>query len=276
LRDCDENQDDVACFDNSVGLRLLLFRCGEILTLEYFKSQRILIDQAVAQAPLKTGLLFLVIYVAVTALSLPGATLMTLVAGGVFGLLGGMILVSLASTIGATLAMLVSRFIFRDIIQTKFARQLSMINEGMAKEGAFYLFTLRLVPVVPFFVINLAMGVTHISTRVFFLVSQIGMLAGTLVYVNAGTRIAEIDSLTGILSPAIVLSFLLLGIFPLLLLKRASIVLSVASMAARDTVRRSLRKRVFDSLATMRKIQVFRLDLPSNLGSAAITEIHAS
>jgi len=151
-----------------------------------------------------------------------------------------------------------------------------MINEGMAKEGAFYLFTLRLVPVVPFFVINLAMGVTHISTRVFFLVSQIGMLAGTLVYVNAGTRIAEIDSLTGILSPAIVLSFLLLGIFPLLLLKRASIVLSVASMAARDTVRRSLRKRVFDSLATMRKIQVFRLDLPSNLGSAAITEIHAS
>jgi len=235
-----------------------------------------LIDQAVAQAPLKTGLLFLVIYVAVTALSLPGATLMTLVAGGVFGLLGGMILVSLASTIGATLAMLVSRFIFRDIIQTKFARQLSMINEGMAKEGAFYLFTLRLVPVVPFFVINLAMGVTHISTRVFFLVSQIGMLAGTLVYVNAGTRIAEIDSLTGILSPAIVLSFLLLGIFPLLLLKRASIVLSVASMAARDTVRRSLRKRVFDSLATMRKIQVFRLDLPSNLGSAAITEIHAS
>ncbi|HJN49991.1 MAG: TVP38/TMEM64 family protein [Pseudomonadales bacterium] len=276
MRDCDENQDDVACFDNSVGLRLLLFRCGEILTLEYFKSQRILIDQAVAQAPLKTGLLFLVIYVAVTALSLPGATLMTLVAGGVFGLLGGMILVSLASTIGATLAMLVSRFIFRDIIQTKFARQLSMINEGMAKEGAFYLFTLRLVPVVPFFVINLAMGVTHISTRVFFLVSQIGMLAGTLVYVNAGTRIAEIDSLTGILSPAIVLSFLLLGIFPLLLLKRASIVLSVASMAARDTVRRSLRKRVFDSLATMRKIQVFRLDLPSNLGSAAITEIHAS
>ena len=276
MRDCDENQDDVACFDNSVGLRLLLFRCGEILTLEYFKSQRILIDQAVAQAPLKTGLLFLVIYVAVTALSLPGATLMTLVAGSVFGLLGGMILVSLASTIGATLAMLVSRFIFRDIIQTKFARQLSMINEGMAKEGAFYLFTLRLVPVVPFFVINLAMGVTHISTRVFFLVSQIGMLAGTLVYVNAGTRIAEIDSLTGILSPAIVLSFLLLGIFPLLLLKRASIVLSVASMAARDTVRRSLRKRVFDSLATMRKIQVFRLDLPSNLGSAAITEIHAS
>jgi dihydrolipoamide dehydrogenase len=192
------------------------FDLGEYLTLEYFKSQQAVIDQTVSNSPLTAGLLFFAVYVAVTALSLPGAALMTLAAGAVFGLSGGVILVSFASTIGATLAMLVSRFVFRGMVQTRFAAQLDTVNEGMEREGAFYLFTLRLVPVVPFFVINLVMGVTRISAAAFFLVSQIGMLAGTLVYVNAGTQIAEIDSLSGIVSPEIVFSFLLLGIFPLL------------------------------------------------------------
>jgi uncharacterized membrane protein YdjX (TVP38/TMEM64 family) len=160
-----------------------------------------------AAEPILAALLFLLVYVVATALSLPGAALLTLVAGAVFGLLWGTVLVSIASTIGATLAFLMARFLMRDWVQGRFGEKIRTMNQRIEKDGAFYLFTLRLVPVFPFFVINLAMGLTPIRTWTFFWVSQVGMLAGTLVYVNAGTQLAQIDSLQGILSPALLASF---------------------------------------------------------------------
>ena len=156
------------------------------------------------------------IYILVTALSLPGAVIMTLAGGAVFGLFYGTLLVSFSSTMGATLAFLFSRYLFKDWVQQKFGTKLAAINRGVEKEGGFYLFTLRLVPVFPFFLINLAMGVTPIRTRVFYLISQAGMLPGTLVYINAGTELGKIESASGILSPELILSFALLGIFPLM------------------------------------------------------------
>ncbi|NIB41635.1 dihydrolipoyl dehydrogenase [Pseudomaricurvus alkylphenolicus] len=190
------------------------FDATRFLSLEYFKSQQAAVDEFVATRHLLSVVIFFGVYVAVTALSIPGAALMTLIAGALFGLLEGLIIVSFASTLGATLAMLVSRLLLRDVVQKRFASQLKTINTGVAKEGALYLFTLRLVPVVPFFVINLAMGLTRMPARTFFWVSQVGMLAGTAVYVNAGTQIANIDSLQGIVSAPIILSFVLLGLFP--------------------------------------------------------------
>jgi pyruvate/2-oxoglutarate dehydrogenase complex dihydrolipoamide dehydrogenase (E3) component/uncharacterized membrane protein YdjX (TVP38/TMEM64 family) len=154
--------------------------------------------------------------VVVTALSLPGAAVMTVAAGALFGLLQGTLLVSFASTIGATLAFLVSRYLLRDAVQQRFGSRLAAINRGIERDGAFYLFTLRLVPAFPFFLINLLMGLTPIKAWTFYWVSQIGMLAGTLVYVNAGTQIAQLESLSGILSPDLLISFALLGLFPLL------------------------------------------------------------
>jgi dihydrolipoamide dehydrogenase len=192
-----------------------LFDLGQYFSLEYFKSQQAVIDAYYQAHPWQTTLLFFTLYVAVTSLSLPGAALMTLVAGAIFGLAWGTLVVSFASTIGATLAFLVSRLLLRDWVQGKFAANLKNINRGIEAEGAFYLLTLRLVPLFPFFVINLVMGLTLIRTLTFYWVSQVGMLAGTVVYVNAGTQIAAIDSSRGILSPGLLLSFALLGIFPL-------------------------------------------------------------
>ena len=189
---------------------------GRFFTLEYVQSQREIFLSFYAEHQMLTIALYFVVYVIVTGLSLPGAAIMTLVGGGIFGLLIGTIVVSFASTIGATLAFLVSRFVLRDYVQQKFGDKLRAINQGIEKEGAFYLFTLRLIPIFPFFVINLVMGVTPIKTIQFFFVSQIGMLAGTIVYVNAGSQLASIDSLSGILSPSLLLSFALLGLFPLL------------------------------------------------------------
>ncbi|UCF77393.1 MAG: TVP38/TMEM64 family protein, partial [Betaproteobacteria bacterium] len=177
-----------------------MFDLGRFFTLEFFKSQQAAIDSYFTANPLQTAAIFFVIYVAVTGLSLPGAALMTLVAGAIFGLLWGTVIVSFASSLGATLAFLASRFLFRDAIQSRFGESLKAINAGVEKDGAFYLFTLRLVPAFPFFVINLVMGLTPIRTWAFYWVSQIGMLAGTVVYVNAGTQIARIESLRGILS----------------------------------------------------------------------------
>ena len=159
---------------------------------------------------------FFAAYVAVSALSLPGAAVMTLLAGALFGLWVGTLLVSFASSLGAPLAMLASRYVLRDIVQAKFGARLADIDRGMAREGAFYLFTLRLVPVFPFFIINLLMGLTTIKAATFYWVSQLGMLAGTLVFVNAGTQLAQISSLQGILSPGLIGSFVLLGVFPLI------------------------------------------------------------
>jgi len=169
-----------------------------------------------AASPVLVGLYFFLFYVAVAALSLPGAVVLTLTAGALFGLLWGTVIVSFASSIGATLAFLVSRYLFRDAIQDRFGDRLSAINNGMAKDGVFYLFTLRLVPLFPFFIVNLLMGLTPIRTSSYYWVSQVGMLAGTLVYVNAGTQLAKISGLSSIVSPGLLISFTLLGIFPLL------------------------------------------------------------
>jgi len=169
-----------------------------------------------AASPVLVGLYFFLFYISVSALSLPGAAVMTLAAGALFGLLWGTVIVSFASSIGATLAFLVSRYLFRDAIQSRFGNRLSTINNGMAKDGAFYLFTLRLVPLFPFFIVNLLMGLTPIRTSSYYWVSQVGMLAGTLVYVNAGTQLAQISGLSSIVSPGLLISFTLLGVFPLL------------------------------------------------------------
>jgi pyruvate/2-oxoglutarate dehydrogenase complex dihydrolipoamide dehydrogenase (E3) component/uncharacterized membrane protein YdjX (TVP38/TMEM64 family) len=186
------------------------------LSLESIASQQDRLEAWRAARPLTAAAAFFLAYVAVTALSLPGAAAMTLAVGAVFGLGWGLLIVSFASTIGATLAFLASRTLLRDWVQSRFGGRLRAVNEGIAKDGAFYLFTLRLVPLFPFFAVNLLMGLTPLRARTFYWVSQIGMLPGTLVYVNAGTRLASIDSVAGIVSPGLLLSFALLGLFPLL------------------------------------------------------------
>ena len=204
----------------SIFLSLLIaffaFDLDQILTLESIKSSQDQIAQWKSTQPIAVGVGFLLIYIAVTALSLPGAAVMTLAAGAFFGVVWGTVIVSIASTVGATLAFLVARFLLRESVQKRFGDKLQSLNDGIEKEGAFYLFTLRLVPIFPFFIINLLMGLTPIRTITFFFVSQIGMLAGTIVYVNAGTQLARIDSLSGILSPALLASFALLGVFPII------------------------------------------------------------
>ncbi len=189
---------------------------GQYLSLEYFKSQQAGIDRFFQANPALTAGIYATIYIVVTALSLPGAAVMTLVGGAIFGLLWGTIIVSFASTIGATLAFLVARFLFKDAVQRRFGDSLRSVNAGVKRDGALYLFMLRLVPAFPFFVINLVMALTPIRTLTFFVVSQAGMLAGTIVYVNAGTQLAQIDSLGGILSPELIGAFVLLGVFPLI------------------------------------------------------------
>ena len=190
------------------------FDLNSYLTLQGMKDSLDTFQAQIAQNPVLSIGVFFAIYVAVTALSLPGAAILTLAAGALFGLVQGLIIVSFASSVGATLAFLVSRFILRDTVRNKFKEKLKKIDEGVEKQGAFYLFTLRLVPVFPFFLINLLMGLTSLKTWTFYWVSQVGMLAGTAVYVNAGTQLAQIDSLSGIVSPGLIFSFVLLGIFP--------------------------------------------------------------
>lgn len=216
------------------------FDLGRFLTLEYVRSQQAAITDWHQAHPWQAALGFFALYIAVTGLSLPGAAVMTLVAGAIFGLLPGTVIVSFASTIGATLAFLVSRLLLRDVVQARFARSLRAVNDGIRREGAFYLFTLRLVPAFPFFVINLVMGLTRLRTLTFMVVSQIGMLPGTLVYVNAGTQLAQIDSLSGILSPGVVASFTLLGVFPLVAKK------TVDYMRSRKVLRKHDKPRRFE------------------------------
>ena len=198
-----------------------VFDLGRFFSLAYLKSSQAEFAELYGNHPAAVIGVFFVAYVAVTALSFPGAAVMTLAAGAIFGLLAGTVVVSFASSIGATLAFLAARFLLRDSVQSRFGARLAEIDKGVAKEGAFYLFTLRLVPLVPFFVINLLMGLTQMKARTFYWVSQLGMLLGTLVYVNAGTQLAKIDSLRGILSPGLIGSFVLLGVFPLVAKKIA-------------------------------------------------------
>jgi pyruvate/2-oxoglutarate dehydrogenase complex dihydrolipoamide dehydrogenase (E3) component/uncharacterized membrane protein YdjX (TVP38/TMEM64 family) len=198
-----------------VGL-FLAFDLGQYLNLATIKSHQAELEAWRAGQPILAGVLFFAAYVAASALSLPGAAVMTLAAGAIFGLGWGMLIVSFASSIGATLAFLASRWLLGEWVQSRFGERLAALNAGVAKEGGFYLFTLRLVPVLPFFAINLAMGLTPIRPLTFYWVSQLGMLAGTFVYVNAGTQLARIDSLSGIVSPGLLGSLVLLGIFPLI------------------------------------------------------------
>ncbi len=192
----------------------IFFDLSQYLSLEFLKGQQSALAQEFADAPLQVASLFFILYVLVTGLSLPGAAVMTLLAGAIFGVFWGVVIVSFASTFGATIAFLVSRYLLRDVVQKKFSHHLKSINQGIERDGAFYLFTLRLVPAFPFFMINLVMGLTVMRTVTFFWVSQLGMLAGTLVYVNAGTEISRIHSLADVLSPSLIISFVLLGLFP--------------------------------------------------------------
>jgi len=192
------------------------FDLGQYFSLAYLKQSQTTFAAAFAENPLLIVAVFFIIYVAVTAVSLPGATILTLAAGALFGQLLGTVIASFASSLGATLAMLASRYVLRDSVQQRFGAQLSGLNQGLAKDGAFYLFSLRLIPLVPFFVLNLLMGLTSIKTRTYYWVSQLGMLAATFVYVNAGTQLARIDSLKDVASPGLLLSFAALGLFPLI------------------------------------------------------------
>ncbi|WP_298599757.1 bifunctional TVP38/TMEM64 family protein/FAD-dependent oxidoreductase [uncultured Limnohabitans sp.] len=189
---------------------------GRYLSFEQLKASQAGFNQLYAQQPFTVAAVYFGVYVLATALSFPGAVIITLAGGAVFGLGWGLLTVSFASTLGATLAFWASRFVLRDWVESRFGQRLADINAGVDKEGAFYLFTLRLIPVVPFFLINLLMGLTRMKSWTYYWVSQLGMLAGTAVYVNAGTQLAQLDSVQGILSPALLGSFVLLGIFPLL------------------------------------------------------------
>ncbi|CAM3874526.1 bifunctional TVP38/TMEM64 family protein/FAD-dependent oxidoreductase [Vreelandella rituensis] len=186
----------------------------EFFTLANLQAYQAQFQQLFVQHPWQVGGGFFAIYVVMAALSLPGATLLTLLGGALFGLGWGLLIISFASTIGATLAFLLSRFLFRKLIEQRFPRQLETVNRGIQRDGALYLFSLRLVPVFPFFIINLVMGLTRIKTVTFYWVSQIGMLPGTLVYVNAGGQLGELESLGGVLSPSLLASFALLAVFP--------------------------------------------------------------
>ena len=200
----------------AILLSFFYFDLSQYLSLEYIKSQQQQVDQYYAENKALTIAGYFLIYVLVAGASLPGAAILTLAGGALFGLLNGLIIISFASTIGASLAFVVSRYLFRESIQQRFGDSLKSVNDGIDKDGAFYLFALRLVPVFPFFVINLVMGLTPIKLKTFYWVSQVGMLAGTIVYVNAGTQLAQIDSASGILSPSLLVSFALLGLLPLI------------------------------------------------------------
>ena len=200
-----------------VMILIFLFDLHNYLTLENLKSSKEKLNFYYQENPLLVLVTYFGIYLASAAFSIPGALILSLAGGALFGLTLGTLVVSFASTIGATIAMLISRYLLGDFVKKRFALQMMKINSGMLKEGAFYLFTLRLLPAVPFFAINLAMGLTRLKTLTFFWVSQLGMLPATLVYVNAGSELGEIQVMDDILSPSLIISFVLLGIFPLLI-----------------------------------------------------------
>lgn len=204
-------------------ITFFIFDFDHYLSFSYLKENQLQFNDYFQAHPFLVSASFFIIYIISVAFSVPGATLLTLIGGAVFGFIWGLILISFASSIGATLAFLVSRFLLRDSIQNRFGSHLERINKGIEKEGAFYLFTLRLVPIFPFFLINLVMGLTPLKAGTFYWVSQLGMLAGTAVYVNAGTQLSQLESASGILSLPIIISFTLLGIFPFIAKKMISI-----------------------------------------------------
>lgn len=189
------------------------------LTLEYFKSQQAAIMAYYHAHPWRTILWYSLVYMLTAVLSLPGALYTTVYAGAIFGVFKGTIIVAIAASVGATLTFLAARYWLRDLIQKRFADHLQPVNEGIERDGVFYLFGLRLLPIGPFFVINLLLGLTPIGIAEYIVVGFFGMLPGTFVYVNAGTRIAELETLSGIFTPKMIVSFVLLGVFPLLVKK---------------------------------------------------------
>jgi len=202
----------------AVALAVALFfglGLGRYLSFEYLKSSQQHFQVLYAQHGAAVIGAYFLLYVLVTALSLPGAVVMTLAGGALFGFATGVVVISFASSIGATLACLAARYVLRDWVQSRFGDKLSRVNEGFEREGAYYLFTMRLIPAFPFFLVNLLMGLTPMPARTYYWVSQLGMLPGTLVFVNAGSQLARIDSPAGILSPGLLASFVLLGVFPL-------------------------------------------------------------
>lgn len=213
---------------------------GQYLSVAYFKSQQQLIAAYRDAYPWQSAAIYFGAYVLVTGLSLPGAAIMTLAGGAVFGLLEGTLLVSFASSLGATVAFLVARVLLRDLVQSRLGSHLRAVNEGMARDGPLYLFALRLVPAFPFFAINLVLGLTAMRPWTFYWVSQLGMLPGTLVYVNAGTQLATVDSVGAILSPGLLASFALLAVFPWVARR------VVTRLSARRRLRRYPRPRRFD------------------------------
>ncbi|MBU2647208.1 FAD-dependent oxidoreductase [bacterium] len=219
---------------------VFIFDLQQYLSLGYLKSRQQLLSDYYLGHKVFTILVFFIVYVITTALSIPGAAVLTLFGGALFGLLTGTVIISFASTIGATLAFLTSRFLLKDYVQSRFRDKLAIINRGIEKEGEYYLFTLRLIPVFPFFLINLTMGLTPIKLVKYYLVSQIGMLPGTIVYVFAGTQLARIDSLQGILSPGLLAAFTLLGLFPLVAKK------GVTMINANRQLKKYKRPKAFD------------------------------
>ncbi|TMX42163.1 TVP38/TMEM64 family protein [Vibrio rotiferianus] len=189
---------------------------GQYLTLENAKAQQEALNAFISQNFVFAAATYFFAYIAITAFSIPGAAVVTLLGAALFGFWTSLLLVSFASTIGATIAFLSSRYLMREWVQGKFGNKLGAINEGVEKDGSFYLFSLRLIPVFPFFLINLLMGLTPMTIARFYLTSQVGMLPGTAVYLNAGTQLATIDSLSGIVSPTVLASFALLGLFPII------------------------------------------------------------
>jgi pyruvate/2-oxoglutarate dehydrogenase complex dihydrolipoamide dehydrogenase (E3) component/uncharacterized membrane protein YdjX (TVP38/TMEM64 family) len=217
-----------------VVLLFFMFDLGQYLTLDYIKSQQQVIDQYYAENRVLTLIGFFILYVVITGASLPGATVLTLAGGAIFGLFTGLLLISFASTIGASIAFLVSRYLFRESVQSRFGSSLKSINDGIDRDGPFYLFALRLVPAFPFFVINLVMGLTRLRLWTFFWVSQVGMLAGTAVYVNAGTQLAQIESASGIFSTGIIVSFVLLAMLPFIAKKAITLLASRKALQGFD------------------------------------------
>jgi pyruvate/2-oxoglutarate dehydrogenase complex dihydrolipoamide dehydrogenase (E3) component/uncharacterized membrane protein YdjX (TVP38/TMEM64 family) len=209
-----------------VVILFFVFDLGQYLTLDYVKAQQQVLDQYYVENRVVTLIGFFVLYVVITGASLPGAAVLTLAGGAIFGLVTGVVLISFASSIGASIAFLVSRYLFRDSVQSRFGSSLKSINDGIDKDGPFYLFALRLVPAFPFFVINLVMGLTRLRLWTFFWISQLGMFAGTIVYVNAGTQLAQIESASGIFSTGIVLSFVLLAMLPFIGRKIVAVIAS--------------------------------------------------
>jgi uncharacterized membrane protein YdjX (TVP38/TMEM64 family) len=193
-----------------------VFDLGRFLSLEQLRQSKTAIDAYRDAHPVLASAAYFGIYVSASALSVPGAVILTLAGGAIFGLVWGLALVSFASSIGATLAFLTSRFLLHDVIQQHYGDRLAKINAGVRQDGAFYLFTLRLIPAFPFFIVNLVMGLTPIRARTFYWVSQVGMLPLTAVFVNAGTELAKIDSLKDIISPTLLVSLVLIGLFPLI------------------------------------------------------------